>query len=359
MNQTFERVSKKAAALVTLIFGSAIRQADHAKLSRHIVALSKKNSALDIINELSACLKDILGYRLFAFAVKKDGRVEVWLDPRMYKKSIEGVIAQDFNLPHPKNLTFINHEFAPHEIQEKFSIDHLEYYEIDEEDFQARLYMLPEHRLYPFHDEVVNLMLQGCAAALSKQVRIENLKNAATLDPLTQCYNRREFESQLNRHISNAKRHQYELSLIMFDLDHFKKVNDTYGHLAGDMVLREVSALVRESMRQGDILCRYGGEEFIAILPETDKTKAIELADRLREKISRLPLTYENRRINVTSSFGVSGLLSEHDMTSFVQDADAMLYKAKLNGRNRVMPGLIKVCSEQDCPNGTRMKENA
>ncbi len=349
MNQTFERVSTRVLALFSLAFGQKVRRDDHAKLSRHIVALNKKDSSLEIINEVAVCLKDILDYRLFAFAVKKDNGVDVWLDPRMYKKSIEDIICDDFKIREDKKLTYINHGFDPQEHQVSFEMDDLVFYELSEDNCYARLYMLPRKRFYPFHDEVVNLILQGCATALSKQLKIENLKNAAVIDPLTGCYNRREFESQFKRHLANSKRHDSRLSLFLMDLDHFKQINDNFGHPCGDLVLKQVASLVKENMRQGDILARYGGEEFVAILPETGKTKAMELADRLRSKIENLRLSYGNDLVRVTASFGVSAFCPGKDMDMLIQEADTMLYKAKLNGRNTVMPGLIKVCgSRQD-----------
>jgi diguanylate cyclase (GGDEF)-like protein len=177
---------------------------------------------------------------------------------------------------------------------------------------------------------------------------MENLKNAAVIDSLTGCYNRREFENQINRHIATTTRHGHHLSLFMFDLDFFKKINDTHGHLGGDLVLKEISLLVKDNMRKGDVLARYGGEEFIAILPETNKTKAMELADRLRSKIAAIRIPYNGNIIRVTASFGVAELLPNADMNKIIQDADAMLYKAKVNGRNTVMPGLIKICSPSE-----------
>lgn len=344
MKQTIEKISNRFLTVFSLIFGEAARQADHAKLTRHIVALNKKTSSTDIINELSVCLKDILNYRLFAFVVKKEAGVDVWLDPKMYKKSIESIITEDFDIKDPADITYLNHTFELDEQQEKFSLDNLVYYEITEDNCYARLYMLPHKPMYAHHDEVVNLILQGCSAALSKQLKIENLKDAAVVDPLTGCYNRREFESQLRRHMAGATRYKNKLSLFMFDLDHFKKVNDKYGHLGGDRVLKEVALLVRENMRKEDVLARYGGEEFVAVLPETDKAKAMELADRLRSKIAALRIPFNGTTIRVTASFGVAEFIPNTGMSRLVEDADTMLYKAKLNGRNTVMPGLIKIC---------------
>ena len=329
--------------LFSMVFNVAQRQADHKKLTHHIIALNKKHSSREIINEAALCLKDILNYRLFAFVFKKKKGVDVWLDPRMYRKSLEDIILSDFGIENKENLNYLNHRFHPDEHEEKFNIKDLVFYELSEENCHCRIYMLPQKKLHIHHDEVVALILQGCATALSRQVKIEKLKTAAVIDPLTGCYNRREFEKQLKRNIAGAIRHKNKLSVFMFDLDHFKKINDTYGHLAGDKVLQEVVAIVKRNMRTGDILARYGGEEFIAVLPETDKARAMELANRLRIKISNQRIVYGNDTMNVTASFGVSELNPKAEMTRIIEDADTMLYRAKLNGRNTVMPGVIKV----------------
>ncbi|MCP3939888.1 MAG: GGDEF domain-containing protein [Desulfobacteraceae bacterium] len=345
MKLTLEKITNNLSALFSVIFTSAAKQASiHNKLSRHIVALNKKTSSEEIINEVAVCLKDILDYRLFAFVVKKKDGVDVWLDPRMYKKSLEDIILKDFKIGQ-KDLNYLNQNFEPDELQEEFSMENLVYYELNEENCCSRLYMLPKKSISSFHNEVANLILQGCATALSKQIKMENLRDAAVIDPLTGCYNRREFENQINRHIATAARHKKQLSLFMFDLDYFKKVNDTHGHLGGDLVLKKISFLVKDNMRKEDILARYGGEEFVAILPETDKNKAMELADRLRSKIADIRIPHNGSTIRVTASFGVSELTPNADMNKIIQDADTMLYRAKVNGRNRVMPGLIKICS--------------
>ncbi len=355
MKQTLQRITDNLSSFFSVVFSSAANQASaHNKLTRHIVALNKKTSSKEIINEVAVCLKDILGYRLFAFVVKKESGVDVWLDPRMYKNSLEDIILEDFKI-RQEDLNYLNQNFEPGEFEEEFSLKNLVYYELGEENCYSRLYMLPQKSITVFHDEVVSLILQGCATALSKQIQMENLKDAAVVDPLTGCYNRREFENQINRHSATASRHGQPLSLFMFDLDYFKKINDTHGHLGGDLVLKEISLLVRDNMRTGDVLARYGGEEFIAILPETDKTKAMELADRLRAKIAAMRIPHNGTTIRVTASFGVSEYTPNTDMNKIIQDADTMLYKAKVNGRNRVMPGLIKICSPKEADKKTSM----
>jgi len=343
-NKSLDRFSHRLSVVFGLVFGSSLNRT-HAqnKLARHIVALNGKTSPSDIINEVADCLKGILGYRLFAFVNKKNAGVDVWLDPRMYKTSLESVIIKDFQVKDAKDLSYLNANKDREECLEKFSLDSLVHYDHKEDNCYSRLYMMPSKPITAFHDEVVRIVLQGCSAALSRQIKIQQLKDAAAVDPLTGCYNRRTFETQLKGHAASADRHKKKLSVFMFDLDHFKSVNDTYGHLGGDEVLREVSRLVHRNIRTEDIFARYGGEEFIAILPETDQTHAIELADRLRRKILALRIPFNNRTIRVTASFGVAQMGADADIEKLVNDADSMLYKAKFNGRNTVMPGLIKV----------------
>lgn len=350
MKLPLEKLNTVKSALFGLMFRSTVqRRAEaHSKLARHIVALNKKSSSMEIINGVADGLKEILGYRLFAFVVHKESGLDVWLDPRMYKTALEEILLKDFQGISRKDLTYLNHTFEPGEHLEPMKLDTLVHYDLKEENCRARLYMMPEKGMTQFHDEVVHLILQGSAAALSKQIKIESLKDAAVIDPLTGCYNRREFESQLRRHTSSAARYKNQLSVFMFDLDHFKSVNDTHGHLGGDQVLQEVALLVKENIRQGDILARYGGEEFIAILPETGKAKAMELADRLRVQIAELRIPFNQTNIRVTASFGVAEFTPNTDITRLIEDADTMLYKAKLNGRNTVMPGLIKVCADPE-----------
>jgi diguanylate cyclase (GGDEF)-like protein len=352
MQQVINKISSRMTAIFSMIFNMVRKQADHKSLTRHVIALNKKQSAEQIINETAACLKNILNYRLFAFVTSKEDGVDIWLDPRMYKKSLEKIILEDFSLNNRKDLNYLNHTFHPDELEEKFNIDNLVFYEFKEENCYSKIYMLPRRRLF-FNEDLVNLVLQACSAALSRQVKMENLKNAAAIDPLTGCYNRREFINQLKRNIAGAIRHKTNLSLFMFDLDHFKNINDTYGHPAGDKVLKEIASIVQKNMRTDDIFARYGGEEFIAILPETDKIKAMELADRLRNKIEKKIITYKANTIKITASFGVAQMEKYADMEKIIQDADTMLYKAKLNGRNIVMPGLIKVI-----PNKTLAKKS-
>jgi diguanylate cyclase (GGDEF)-like protein len=164
-------------------------------------------------------------------------------------------------------------------------------------------------------------------------------------DALTGCYNRGYLSEHLPHEIKRASRYHHPFSLALCDLDHFKKVNDTYGHLCGDMVLKEfvecIMSLIRSDM---DWLARYGGEEFLLILPETSFKNANRLAERLRKQISKKAFKWEGQKISITASFGVTGFDKNRPDGNFSPDdlidmADQYLYQAKNKGRNKVVSG--------------------
>ncbi|MFO7750466.1 MAG: GGDEF domain-containing protein [Desulfobacteraceae bacterium] len=346
MKLPLNMISQRVAAAFSLFFNASAKQSDHKRLTRYILKLNQKKMPEEIIREASQCLKDILDYRLFAFVIQNGEGLEVWLDPRMYKNSLETIIASDFSVQNRSDITYMNHTFHNCEKEMRISMDDLVSYDIFEEHCRGKIYMLPNDNMAGYHEEIINIILKSTGVALSRQKNIEQLTDAATLDPLTGCYNRRELEGQFKRIISSANRNRKELSIFMFDIDFFKKVNDTYGHQAGDEVLKEITRLIQTNIRAEDVLARYGGEEFLVILPETGKKEAMELADRLRRKISQNPIKTEKETIKITASFGVASHTPRTTMDQLIQEADAMLYKAKLNGRNIVMPGLIKLCPQ-------------
>ncbi len=331
------------------------KQTDHRRLTNYIITINQKESTEEILKELSYCLKDILNYQLFAFVIQQESAVDIWLDPRIYKQSLERIVIKDFNIKDKGKINYLNYTFSSKQSDttQPIELENLSSYKIIEEDYFARIYILAEKGMPDFHDDEIDMILRTTQTAISRQIDMKKLSAAAAIDPLTQCYNRRELETQLKRSVSNALRYKKELSIFMFDLDHFKHINDTYGHQAGDKVLKKVSLLVQNRIRTSDILARYGGEEFIAILPETSKLKAMELANRIRQDIADTRIKIGDRKIRVTASFGVADLSQSTDINSIVHDADTMMYKAKLNGRNTVMPGLIKVCPSVDSKNKT------
>jgi diguanylate cyclase (GGDEF)-like protein len=167
----------------------------------------------------------------------------------------------------------------------------------------------------------------------------KRLAQIASTDGLTGLFNHRAFQDSLKRDLHRTRRSGLALSLILFDVDHFKKFNDTWGHQAGDAVLMTIGKLLIASVRQGDIAARYGGEEFVIILPDTNLEGAYVLAERLRVNISKLRIKLGDRALEVTSSFGVAEVQGrhEHDPAKLIEAADKALYAAKHGGRNQVV----------------------
>lgn len=165
----------------------------------------------------------------------------------------------------------------------------------------------------------------------------EKLERLANLDSLTGLYNRRVILHRLDERIKYVRRYGEELSLIMLDIDHFKKVNDQYGHLIGDEVLEEIAVLVQRNIRDTDVVGRYGGEEFIIILLKTGLPSAVDVAERVRKAIEAAEMKdSEGNVFSVTVSEGVSSYKPAEDERSLISRADDALYRAKENGRNRV-----------------------
>jgi len=165
----------------------------------------------------------------------------------------------------------------------------------------------------------------------------EEIYRLTTIDGLTQVYNKRYFIETLEREICRAHRYRRELSLIMFDIDHFKKINDTYGHLAGDHVLKQLASVIKARIRREDIMSRYGGEEFAIILPEIDNYNAVQFAEKIRGIVEKAVFRFEDTDIPVTISIGCASMTTElQEPHEFVRVADGHLYTAKSQGRNRV-----------------------
>ena len=171
----------------------------------------------------------------------------------------------------------------------------------------------------------------------------EKLHVLATIDALTGVYNRGAIVDRAREEISRIDRRRqqqndYSLSFIMLDIDHFKKVNDTYGHLAGDQVLRDMALRIQETVRDYDQLGRYGGEEFLLVLPNATFESAVVAAERVRQAVRTRPFIYNDTPLSVTVSLGITTTLSgEEDLGIVLQRADEGLYKAKAEGRDRAV----------------------
>ena len=180
--------------------------------------------------------------------------------------------------------------------------------------------------------EVVEQIKESTSALVEQK---EESERKAIIDPLTGSFNRRYFETKLEDELNLAKRFRNKLCLIIFDIDHFKKVNDTYGHQTGDTVLQEVVETAKSCLSAADSLCRYGGEEFAVIMPETEISEAIDIAERMRKSVEEHAFYGGETLINVTISLGISEY-PEHAIMkeALVQKADGALYSAKNSGRN-------------------------
>jgi diguanylate cyclase (GGDEF)-like protein len=165
----------------------------------------------------------------------------------------------------------------------------------------------------------------------------EEIYRLTIIDGLTQAHNKRYLFESLEREIIRARRHSRPVSVVMFDIDHFKRINDDHGHLAGDVVLKELAQRVQGRIRRDELLARYGGEEFVVMLPETELQGAQSLAETLRLKVMEAPFIFQAEPIRVTISLGCAMLTNEdRTATDLLKRADERLYDAKRGGRNRV-----------------------
>ena len=171
------------------------------------------------------------------------------------------------------------------------------------------------------------------------QEKNKHLQLLSVTDPLTGLFNRNHLMETLTAEIVRSLRHKHTFALLIIDIDHFKRINDTYGHQKGDEVLHDLAEVFRKAIRDCDYAARYGGEEFMILLPETSRQGAMEVAERIRLDTGRRPIDMENEAVSVTVSIGIS-LFPDNggDVKTVIQEADKALYAAKDSGRNRIMP---------------------
>ncbi len=191
-----------------------------------------------------------------------------------------------------------------------------------------------------------NTMVERLQETRAENARlIEDIQRLAITDPLTGLFNRRHFFNVTTLEFERSRRYRNPVSLIMMDIDHFKHVNDQYGHTVGDQVLRAVASRCRETLRKTDVLGRYGGEEFIVLLPETGLNCARLVAERLRKCIADTPISVSDGQVSITVSLGVSGYSADscpseataENFEKYINLADGALYRAKNGGRNQVV----------------------
>jgi diguanylate cyclase (GGDEF)-like protein len=167
-------------------------------------------------------------------------------------------------------------------------------------------------------------------------VLFDQVKSMAIRDALTGLYNYGYFKLALHYEVEKSRRYKMPLSLLFMDIDDFKQVNDTQGHLKGDKTLRQVASILKQGIRQADLLCRYGGDEFVMLLSQTPPDQALVLAERLRQRIAKSSLSRMEPGCKITVSIGVAGLRPEMSTDDLIKEADAAHYRAKQAGKNRV-----------------------
>lgn len=161
-------------------------------------------------------------------------------------------------------------------------------------------------------------------------------KQMSLTDPLTKLFNRRHFEVEFEREFKRAKRYNNPLSIAIADIDFFKQINDNYGHLCGDYILKEIAYIITGNFRQTDLIFRYGGEEFVIVLTETSGENALIPLERLRKAIENHTFKFNNNNIKITLSIGVSSNTGCETAQDMFDEADKILYNAKNNGRNQI-----------------------
>jgi diguanylate cyclase (GGDEF)-like protein len=199
------------------------------------------------------------------------------------------------------------------------------------------------------HIERIQIFADQAAIAIQKMRLFEQMNILATTDGLTEISNRRYFLTSAEKEFERSIRYMESLSIIMIDIDHFKKVNDTYGHTTGDEVLHETAQICKQSLREVDLIGRYGGEEFIILLPETDAVEAYLVAERLCTLIADHKFNTKSGIIHITASLGVASIEDKgYSIKSLLDHSDQALYTAKQEGRNRVKrykPTMIQIPS--------------
>lgn len=180
----------------------------------------------------------------------------------------------------------------------------------------------------PIYDDVARLRREN-----------HELREKVRTDHLTGLYNVRHLHDALDQEIERTKRTRHPTTLIILDLDHFKSVNDTYGHVVGDQALKHIAVIIQDSIRRLDISCRYGGEEFAVILPSTSHLLAVQVAERIRQNVEHSSLTVNGSELRFTVSIGLGTYTHDAGKTAreFIERTDKLLYEAKISGRNRVV----------------------
>ena len=193
------------------------------------------------------------------------------------------------------------------------------------------------HKYSHQDQQMLEMLAAHAAIAIDNSRLFAKVQHLAITDGLTNCHNRRSFFELAKKEFFRASRYQHPLSIIMVDLDYYKAINDTYGHLVGDTVLKTISQLLKNCIRETDTLGRYGGDEFSILLPETDLKQTLEIAERIKDLINKTVIEIDQNQISTTLSVGISSINKvTTDFSQLLLTADMALYDAKNGGRNRI-----------------------
>lgn len=322
-----------------------IRNMDYKILSHTIFQIQASRTPEEALNHMTYGLKRILDYNLFAFFIHGNlkNNVMVWIEPEYYEKYMKKIFEEDSGLSKEKGLIYVNLKNREESFTRLAELDiekqGAKIFRINLPHLDARIYLTPGRQILPYHTEIIHLLMESFKSSLSIQIEIENLKQEAALDGLTGVSNRGDLERQLSQYVSNATRYGKNLSMFLFDIDDFKNINDTYGHQAGDEVLKVFAETVKQNIRSCDLIARYGGEEFAVVLPETPCDMASELAERIRIKLFKTRIESDKGPIAASASFGVAHLAAGMEASDLIKKADENLYRAKKSGKNMVVFG--------------------
>jgi diguanylate cyclase (GGDEF)-like protein len=200
----------------------------------------------------------------------------------------------------------------------------------------GELKLMRNHRFLQHEIKKLEMLLVLLCYPLRNATLFQQALQMAYTDPLTKVNNRMAFNDIINRELQLARRNNRQLSLVFLDIDHFKRLNDTYGHECGDFALSSVASWIKQAVRGTDIVFRYGGEEFVVVLSDTHAEGAAIIAERIRNEINNHTLAYGINVLDITASLGVSTLQGDDTIATLIQRADQGMYLAKQSGRNQV-----------------------
>jgi diguanylate cyclase (GGDEF)-like protein len=283
----------------------------------HLNAVAAYGLATEQLAHLSVFLPDIRSAKFFqALATQQPVNVEAGQDQEIFQKQLQGAITVTGMLAVPLLL-------------KKQAIGLLAVDDTRE-----------AHQFLEDEATLISAIANQAVLAIENARLYQQVKEQAITDGLTGLYNHRYFQLRFTEAFAHSRRYGNDLSLIMLDIDHFKQYNDTFGHMAGDLALKEIANLARASVRENDLIARYGGEEFVIILPMTPLDGAKTVAERIRESVQNCKFLGDLNapQVNITVSLGISSYATRHDNREMLlKEADTALYEAKENGRNRAV----------------------